>query len=466
MKKESILQRWTVSPPNSFVFIAAFILFAMLLTWFVPAGSFDRVTNEAGQEIVLADSFHYTERIPVGPAKMLQCVVEAFAGSADIIFCILFAYCFIGILVRNGVFDAVILLLIRKLRGNVRLLLPMVMIAFGLMGSVAGIAEETFGLFPVCIALAVALGYDEIVGGAIIYLAVFTGFASATFNPFTIGVAQSIAGLPMYSGLGLRVLCWFLFMGILIVYVMRYADKIRADPTKSLLYTPGKEIHQFSQPQCGENSRLSVRQILALVLFGAVLVLIVVGSIGFGWTIQQISAIFLAAAILAGVLFGWSANKIAESFVEIGSETMFSILCIGLSNAVCGVMDAGGITDTIVYAMASLLRGTSGYVTGLLMLLIQNLINFFIPSGPGQAMVSMPIMSALVDTTGVSRQLAVLAFQFGDGYSNIFWPTMVCMMCGIMKIPVTKWYKFLLPLFGIMFAAQVIMIIAAVGIGY
>lgn len=161
-----------------------------------------------------------------------------------------------------------------------------------------------------------------------------------------------------------------------------------------------------------------------------------------------------------------SANKIADSFVEIGAETMFSMLCIGISNAVCGIMDTGAITDTIVHGMASLLNGTSGYVSAILMLVIQNLLNFFIPSGPGQAMVSMPIMSSLADVTGLSRQLSVLAFQFGDGYSNIFWPTMVCMMCGIMKIPVTKWYRYLSPLFAIMFAAQVILIVLAVAIGY
>lgn len=465
MKKKGILSRWAEASPNSFVFIFAFIVLAMVLTWVIPAGSYDRVTNELGQEVVIADSFHYVESSPVTPVAMFQCIVAAFVNSADIIFCILFAYVFIGILVKNGVFDTVILLLIRKLRDKVRLLLPIIMVAFGLMGSMAGLAEETFGLFPVCIALAVALGYDEIVGGSIVYLAIFTGFASATFNPFTIGVAQAIAGLPMYSGLGYRVLCWFVFMTILIVYVMRYAGKIKKDPTKSLLYTEGK-VSRRLDVNAAAQARLTPRQTLSLLLFALVMVLIIVGAIVYGWYIPEITAIFFAAAILAGILFGMSANKIADSFVEIGAETMFSMLCIGISNAVCGIMDAGAITDTIVHGMASLLNGTSGYVSAILMLVIQNLLNFFIPSGPGQAMVSMPIMSSLADVTGLSRQLSVLAFQFGDGYSNIFWPTMVCMMCGIMKIPVTKWYRYLSPLFAIMFVAQVILIVLAVAIGY
>ncbi|MDO5399746.1 MAG: YfcC family protein [Eubacteriales bacterium] len=465
MKKQSLIQKWTVDPPNSFVFIFAFIIIAMVLTYIVPAGTYDRVENKMGQEVVIADSFHYTASSPVSPVKMFQCVVAAFVGSADIIFCILFAYCFIGIMVRNGVFDTVILILIRKLRSRVRLLLPIIMVTFGLMGSVAGLAEETFGLFPVCIALAVALGYDQIVGGAIVYLAVFTGFASATFNPFTLGVAQSIADVPLYSGLGFRLICWIVFMTILILYVMRYADKIKKDPAKSLLYVEGA-VSKRKQETNSADASLTARQTLCLVLFCIVMVSIVAGAILFGWYIAEITAIFLAAAILAGIIFGWSANRIAESFVEIGAETMFSILCIGLSNAICGIMDAGCITDTIVHGMASVLEGTSGYLSGILMLVVQNLLNFFIPSGPGQAMVSMPIMSSLADVTGLSRQLSVLAFQFGDGYSNIFWPTMVCMMCGIMKIPVTKWYRFMAPLFGIMVIAQVVLLLIAVGIGY
>ena len=465
MKKQNLLQKWASAPPNSFVFIFAFILLAMVLTWTIPSGSYDRILNEAGQEVVVADSFHYTTPTPVNPVGMMQCIVSAFISSADVIFCILFAYCFIGILVRNGVFDTVILILIRKLRSQVHLILPIIMIAFGLMGSLAGLAEETFGLFPVCIALAVALGYDEIVGGSVVYLSVFTGFASATFNPFTIGIAQSIAGVPLYSGLGFRVICWIVFMSILIVYVMRYASKVRKDPTKSLLYVEGK-VSQRLDESLAESAILTRRQTLALILFALVILLVVAGAILYGWYIQEISAIFLTAAIMAGIIFGWSANQIADSFVQIGSETMFSMLIIGLANAVCAVMNAGGITDTIVHGMASMLEGTSGYISAILMLLVQNLLNFFIPSGPGQAMVSMPIMASLADVTGLSRQLSVLAFQFGDGYSNIFWPTMVCMMCGIMKIPVTKWYKYLAPLFGIMFAAQVILILVAVAIGY
>ncbi|WP_343083341.1 YfcC family protein [Blautia producta] len=412
--------------------------------------------------MVLADSFHYIDSVPVNPLKMFVFIVEAFLSSADIIFCILFAYCFIGTLIDCKVFDTVFGMVIRILKDRRKLLLPVVMLTFGLMGSVAGLAEETFGMFPICISLVLAMGYDRIVGGAIVYLAVFTGFAAGTFNPFTIGVAQTIAEVPMYSGLGFRVLCFVIFMSILIMYVMKYSSKIYIHQEESLMF--GEEAEVFKMEEV--SFRLSFRQKLSLMVLLGVFTLIVIGAIRWGWYITEIAGLFLAGDILLGIINKWSPNKIADKLVEIGSGTMFSMMIIGFSNAISNIMSQGKIVDTVVHGLASLVQGTSGQISAFLMLLIQNLLNFFIPSGPGQAAVSMPIMSSLADVTGLSRQVAVLTFQFGDGFSNIFWPTMVCMMCGIMKIPVGKWYRFVSPLFGIMFAAQVILTFLAVACGY
>ena len=450
---------------HSFVFIFSFLIIAVLLTYVVPAGQFDRVVNDMGQEVVVPGTYRQVEQSPVSLPGMFVSVVTAFREQADVIFCILFAYCFMGVLIRAGVFDVIIKIAIRKLKHRVQLIFPVITLLFALMGSVAGLAEETFGFFPVCICLAVALGYDEIVGGSIVYLAVFTGFASATFNPYTIGVAQSIAEVPMYSGLGYRVICFVLFYVLLITYIMVYAKKIKADPRKSLMYDEKRLQEKMNEADIA-SARLSLSQWLNLALLLVVLVAIVAGAMLEGWYIAEISALFLAATILAGFIAGLKPNEIANHFVSCGGETMFSLLAIGLSNAICVVMNTGRITDTVVYAAAAMLKNTSGAIGAVAMLLVQNLLNFFIPSGPGQAAVTMPIMTPLADLVGVSRQTAVLAFQFGDGYSNIFWPTMVFMMCGIMKIPVKKWYKFMAPLFGLMFALQVVLIVVAVAIGY
>ena len=449
--------------PHSFLIIFAFIVIATLLTHIVPAGEFTRIATDSGQEIVQANSFHPVAQSPVGFLQMFSVIGEAFAANASIIFCILFAYCFVGALVEGGVFNAVFGRIIQKLKSRTRLLLPLVMLLFAVMGSVAGLAEETFGLFPVFIALALSLGYDRIVGSAIVYLAVFTGFAAATFNPYTIGVAQTIAEVPLYSGLGYRVICFVVFVFILIAYVMRYADRVKKDITQSILY-------DIEKPQALAEDNLETnitpRQKIAIVVFLAVMALIVVGALCWGWYINEIMGLFIVGFIAIGVINGWSPNTICEKMVDIGSQTLFSMMIIGFSNAVSMVLEKGHIIDSIVNYMASWMQNCSGYTSALLMLVIQNILNIFIPSGPGQAAVAMPIMSAFADVTGNSRQLAVLAFQFGDGLSNIFWPTMVFMMCGIIKVPVGKWYRFITPLFGLMLIAQVVLLSVAVAIGY
>lgn len=452
--------------PNSLVFIFAFIILATVLTYLIPAGQYTRVFDQtSGQDIVIADSFQYIKQTPVNPFKMFVLIGEGFVNQAQIIFFILFAYGFVGALVKCGLFESLFGLIFKHGLQKKKIIIPIVMCGFGLLGSVAGIAEEIFALFPICIALAVALGYDEIVGGSMVYLAIFTGFASATTNPFTIGVAQKIAQVPLFSGIGYRVVCWFVFMSILIGYTMHYATKIKASPCKSLLYIP-TENSKTAHAVTDYNKQMTSSQKLNAVVFIVVFSLTVIGALLWDWYLPELTALFIVGTLFIGIINRHSPNKIAEDFIQSASETTFSIVCIGLANVICYILNTGNITDTILHSLASVLNHTSGYISGILMLLIQNLLNFFIPSGPGQAAVSMPIMAPLADLCGLSRQTAVLAFQFGDGYSNLFWPTMVCMMCGIMKIPVTKWYRFVMPLFGLYFLAQVTMIVIAVGIGY
>ncbi len=469
MKRKSI-KKGVESVPNSLVFIFIFIVIAMILTYLVPAGQYERVMDpQTGQELVIADSFTYLDSTPVNPLKMFELIGEGFVQQGQLIFLIMFAYAFMDALVKCGVFDSLFGLIFKHGLHKRKIILPLIMCFFGLLGSVAGMAEEIFGLFPVCISLALALGYDEIVGSSIVYLSIFTGFASATTNPYTIGVAQTIAGLPMFSGIGYRIICWLVFMGILIAYTMRYAAKVKADPTKSLLYDPNKpkktdEIYTRIYESTQNPMTLSVK--LNICVFFLTIGTTIFGALVLHWYLTELTALFIIANILVGIINRYSPNKIAEDFVKSAGDTMFSLICIGLANSICLVMTDGNIIDTILYWLSNLLNNFSGYFSGILMLFVQNLLNFFIPAGPAQAAVSMPIMAPLADLCGISRQVAVLAFQFGDGYSNLFWPTMVCMMCGMLKVPVTKWYRYITPLFLIWMAAQVVMLSIAIFIGY
>lgn len=453
--------------PNALVLLFIFIVAAMILTWVIPAGQYDRVFDEAsGYEIVDPTSFRYIERTPVDPLQMLSLIGVGFGGQAQIIFSIIFACIFIGMLKQSGTIDALFGAATRKLKSNVKFLLPVIMVMLSLMGSVAGIAEESYGLYPVCITLAVALGYDEIVGIAISYLAVFTGFASATMNPFTIGVAQSIAQVPLFSGIWLRIICYVVYMAVLIAYTMRYAARIKADPTKSLMYGVKSAYRDGSQTAPTEHTGMTVSQKLCAVVFLLTMVMMAVGTLVWGWYLNEIIALFCGASLLIGIINRMGPNEIAGSFIKMTADTAFPILAIGLANVICAVMDAGHITDTVLHAFATLLQTTSGYFSAVLMMVLQTLLNFFIPSGPGQAAVSMPIMAPLADLCGLSRQTAVLAFQFGDGYSNIFWPTMVVSVLGMVKLPTDKFYKFMGPLFAIMFGLQIVFMCIAVAVGY
>ena len=321
-------------------------------------------------------------------------------------------------------------------------------------------------MVPIFIGLAIAMGYDAIVGSAMVYVGAATGFAAATLNPFTIGVAQQIAGVEYGSGVLYRVLCAVVFGGIAIGYTMWYAHRVKKDPTKSIVYGEKRELSASSNHEQLMSARATVRQKLCIILFLFTIALLLFGTVNYGWYINELAGMFLVMMIVVGFVGGFGPSQIAATFLEAAKGVMFGALAVGISRSILIVMEDACIIDTIVYYLSSLLQGTSGYLSAVGMLVVQNIVNFFIPSGSGQAAVTMPLMAPLSDMIGLSRQTAVLAFQFGDGFSNMFWPTSVCTMCGIMSIPVNKWYKFVAPMFGLMFLAQIVLICGAVAINY
>lgn len=464
-KKKSLFENFKM--PNTYVIIFCMIILAAVLTWFIPAGEFTRVVDEAtGRTIVLEGSYHTVESNPVGVVGIFSAIVQGFTDTSNIIFFIIFAYGFVHMLIKNGTFDAMMGIVIRKFGNKTHLMLPVIMIIFALLGSTMGLSEETYGMFPIFISLALALGYDAIVGGAIVNLATLTGFAAATLNPFTIGVAQQLAEVKLMSGLGFRIICFFIFTTITITYVYRYAMKIKKDPTKSLLYGTDLGPNVNAKRDDIETKSFTTRHKLCALIFVLTIVSLVFGTLYFKWYIKEISVLFLTAMVIVGFVGGFNANEIAENFVEAAKSMMFGAMMVGISRAILVVLQEGMIIDTVVYGLSSLAMKTTGAMSGIIMVLVQNILNFFIPSGSGQAAVSIPILAPLGDIVGISRQSVVLAFQFGDGFSNMFWPTSVCMVCGLMKVPVNKWYKFVTPLFLIFMLAEIVLISVAVFIGY
>ncbi len=452
--------------PHTYVILGMIIIIMAALTWIVPAGEFDRITDEAsGRTMVVPGTFHEVDGKPVGLFRLLTLVQEAMIDSSGIIFFIFFAYAFVYMQMKCGAFDAAVGAMLRKLRGHRGFIIPLFMLIFGLCGSTFGMTEETFGFIPVFMGIAVALRYDALVGGAMVYVGVITGFAAATVNPFTIGVAHTVAELPMFSGLAFRCVVFAAFMCVSIWYVMRYAKKVQKNPELSIVKDVELSAKGLSEEELLK-TEFTARHKISMLLFLITVILIMYGAVKLGWYINEIAGLFIGMMILVGLIQRYNFSEIAQIFIEACRDIMFGALVCGVAKVILLVMQDGMIIDTLTNAIVNIANTNSKYLSGFMMLIVQNLLNFFIPSGSGQAVTSMPIMVPIADMVGLPRQVAVLAYQFGDGFSNMIWPTSVATWCGMMKLPMDKWYKFVLPLGGILFVMEAIAITIATAINY
>ncbi|HOX32316.1 MAG TPA: Na+/H+ antiporter NhaC family protein [Spirochaetales bacterium] len=458
---------WNKSMPHAFAIIIVIVLLSAVLTWIVPAGQFDRVENEElGRELVVPGSYHAVDRSPVGPWGCVKSLYDGMVESADIIFFILIAYGYVFMLLKTGAIDSLVGAMLRRLGRNERLLIPAFMLLFGVAGSTFGMYEETYGLIPAFIAIAITLGYDGLVGGAIVFVGVATGFAAATLNPFTVGIAQGIAQVtPSGKFMAFRVAAWAAFMALSVGYTMWYAAKVKKDPEAS--YVKGVNFRGVEGKSREEVMALSFTGAHKLSLLGFVLVIaaVVVGVTGFGFYLSELSAIFIVAIAYTGIVNRMKFGRICDLFIEGASNAVFGALMVGLARAIQVVLTDANIIDTIVNSLANAIQGFHQFFAAAAMLVVQNIVNFFIPSGSGQAVVMMPIMAPLSDLLGLSREVAITAYQFGDGFSNMFWPTAVATECAIMGISMDRWYKFITPLFLMMFALQAVFITIGVFIG-
>ncbi|MEA4988125.1 MAG: YfcC family protein [Anaerovorax sp.] len=457
--------------PDTFIIVAAVVLVMAILSWVIPSGTYDYQDMDINgriRSVAIDGTFHYidkSETTPTGFLGFFSALYRGCVNAADIIFLIFCCSGTFGILVKTGAFHAGIGSILKKLGNKEILLVPILMIVFGLGGSVFGMASEFYGFYPLIVGLGVALGYDAMYGFAIIALGEFIGFMGATLNPYTVGIAQTVAGVELYSGIGYRAFCFACFMVVIILYVIRYGRKVKKNPLLSAVY--GEEcIHAFHKEEL-DQYRLTKSNVLILIVVLITLIVLMYGLIQLGWGFEELCGLFLIMSMVAAAIDGWSANKWVDEFLVGVKAVIWGALLTGIAKGIVVVMTDAQIMDTIIYGMSSVLKYAPSAVSAQLMLVVQSLLNFFIPSASGQAVVSMPIMAPLADVLGVSRQVAVLAFQFGDGLSNILWPTAdIVVICGLAGIPVEKWWKWFMPLCGILFAMQMLFIEIAVLIGY
>ena len=448
--------------PHIFVLLTGIIIVCAILTWILPAGEFDRQTNAAGTEVVVPGTYHTVDASPVGPFETLKSLYNGMLNGGGVIFFVFIAYASIGLIISTGAFNGLVAGLLKILKGKARaVIIPIFILVLGCISSTIGVFEEAFPFIPIFVGIAIAMGYDALVGLGIVALGVGLGYSGAVMNPFTVGMAQDIAGIPQMSGIGFRIICHVVMIIVASILLIRYALKIQADPTKSYVY--GDDFsHMEMDPQGIEHHSFGIREKAVLAVLALGVVVIVWGVKTKGWYFEDLSAVFLLMGIVSSFIMGWGPDTIAQKMAASFTDIAVACMIIGFSRGILVVLQSGHIIDTIVYGISIPLGKFPAWIASELMLVVQTLLNFLIPSGSGQAVTSMPIMAPLADLIGVSRQVSVLAFQFGDGLSNIIWPTaMAPIMCGIAGIKIEKWWKLIVPIFLALFITQGVLIAIA-----
>ncbi|MEM9290281.1 MAG: TIGR00366 family protein [Acidobacteriota bacterium] len=472
--------------PNTFVLLFSFLCLVAALTWILPGGAYERQQVE-GRELVVAGSFHPVEANPQGPGAVLMAPVKGFEGKGLIIGFVFLVGGVFGILhetkaIQAGI-DAVVAAS-RKREWVRRAAIPVFMILFSLGGAVFGMSEEVIPFVLVFIPLALALGYDTVTGIAIPFVGAGAGFAGAFFNPFTLQIAQGIAEIELVSGWEYRAVVWVLTTAVAIVFVSLHAHRVARDPSRSPTPAADAAHRQRIQAEQQENSgtadsagderpttegkALSGRAGAVLLAFALGMLVLVWGVGRYQWYIAEICAVFLGIGLAAALLGRLSAGQTSDAFVAGAKDLTATALVIALAQGILVIASDGRIIDTILHGLAGAIGQVHPIVTAQLMVLVQSAINFVVPSGSGQAALTMPVMAPLADLTGVSRQTAVLAFQFGDGFSNLIIPTSAVTM-GVLtlaKVEWAAWARWLAPLFAIFLLLALLLMIPPFFIGW
>ncbi|MGL5440190.1 MAG: YfcC family protein [Filifactoraceae bacterium] len=463
-KSEDTKKRFKM--PHIYVLLSSIIAVCALATRILPTGEFERVKNAAGKMVVVPGTYHAVEATPIGFFGFFRSFYAGMVDAAPIIFFVFIAYASISLVIESGAFNGLVSVLLKYLKGKSRvIIIPIFIALIGAGSSTIGLFEELFPFIPIFVGIAIAAGYDAIVGLAIVALGAGIGYSAATINPFTVGMAQSIAEIAPFSGISYRIICHIVMVVVASFYTIRYALKIQADPTKSLVY--GTEVSNVLVSNDVESYRFGIREKLILLELTVGIGVIIYGSKVYGWYFEELSAVFIIIGLVAAAIMGWKPSVIAEKIAKSFQDIAMACMMIGLARGILIVLRNGSIIDTIVYGMSVPLSKMPSWIAGEAMLVIQTGLNFLIPSGSGQAVTSMPIMAPLADLLGISRQVAVLAFQFGDGLSNILWPTCFApIICGLAGVKIEKWWKFFVPLFGLLFLSQMILIFIAINMGW
>ena len=478
-KRKTIPKRQVAKKKKRFSFPSAYTILFLLIalvaigTWIVPAGKYERVASESlGKDVPVPGTYQTVEATPQGVFDVFIAPIAGFynpdsyeAQAIDVALFVLFIGGFLGVVTRTRAIDIGIKRTMSKLKGHENIMIPILMALFAAGGTTYGMAEESLAFYSLLIPVMLAAKYDSVVAVATILLGAGIGVLGSTINPFATTIASNAAGIPFTDGLYLRLFILIAGWAICSWYVMRYAKKVKNNPSASIVYDKRKEIDvQFTAKSESQlNSRLTTSQSIVLVIFGLTFAVMIWGVASQGWWMARMSALFLAAAILIGFVAKMGEKGFTDAFVNGARDLLGVALVIGIARGIVVVMDAGNMTDTILHLGEEALSGSSSIAFINIMFALEVIMSFFVPSSSGLAVLTMPVMAPLADFSGVERALVVTAYQSANGLVNLFNPTFAVVMgaLSIGNVPYERWLKFIWPLLLIL----TVLIVGSMSIG-
>jgi uncharacterized ion transporter superfamily protein YfcC len=443
--------------PHPLVLIVGFIILAAALSYVLPAGEFTRHLDAGtGRQVVVAGSYHTVPATPVGPLDVLVNVPKGLADAAAVVFLIFLAGGAFTVVDQTGALRFGVDWLLRRAHGREVLVIPLVGTLFATMGALENMGEEIIPLVPVLLVLMRRLGYPVLTAVAASVGAAFVGASFSPINPFQVGIAQKLAQLPLLSGGAYRMGFLLVAVGLWLWATTRHAVRHRHAPDLSL---------DANEAAAGPatTSRSGLVLLLMLAAFGV----FAYGVVQLHWEFEQMAALFLGLGIVAGLVGGRGLTGTAEGFIAGFRDIAFSALLIGFARAIFVVLEQGHIVDTIVHGLAAPLGHLPVALAALGMMGVQTLLHVPVPSGSGQATLTMPLMVPLSDILGLSRQITVLAFQYGSGLCELITPTNGTLMAMLAATGVRfeQWIKFAAPLWAALFALGAVAVVVGIATG-
>ena len=451
--------------PHTLALMFIMMVVALALTWILPAGEFETVVNDSGREVVVPGTYQVLDDAGrLSPTALFTSVPRAMADAQGIIFFVLLIGGALAVIRETGAIEAFLDRVIHRYSHTPVLLIFFGVFLFAAASATLGMAEEYIPLAGILIAVCAAMRLDTVAAIGIMVVGYGVGYGATIMNPFTLLIAQDVAELQPVSGWQYRVALFVPFLAIGVHHVWAYARKVQNNPGASLVHG----VREAQAPEALEQPPLTGRRIAVLIATVAAIGLLVYGITVHHWYLVELGAVFIALALLVGLIARMGMDKLASTFSKGAAELAGTAVLIGFARAIALLLEDGQVLHTIVNAMASPLVGLPAELSAVGMLGIQSIMNIFVSSGSGQAYLTMPLMAPIGDLVGVTRQVSVLAYQFGDGFMNMAVPTNPVLMgiLGLAGIPYTRWLRFILPLLAKLLAFAALAMVVAVWIGY